>query len=147
MKYYKSNEDLICYNEKSDKWFKCNKLGDKLINKPHSLVKITKNEFNKLLNEWYKTIEHSWEYNGVKYSKSICFKDDKELFYKLPNHNTYHYDEAKIVYHQGKLYYACDFHYFPKLVLLDFNNPKIWAKRTNVTSCFAVLNEETKEFI
>jgi hypothetical protein len=146
MKYYKSNEDLICYNEKSNKWFKCNKLGDKLINKPHSLVNITKNEFNKLLNEWYKTIEHSWKYNGVKYSKSVCFKDDEELYKQLPNHKTDWWDKCKIVYYQGTLYYAHCFHYYPRLVLFDFKI-KQWCRWANINSCFAVLNEETKEFI
>lgn len=146
MKYYKSNNKLVKYNPKLDKWFWCNKLGDKLIDKPFVLESIKPNLFNQLLNEWYRTIKHEWIYQGIAYRKDLCFKDNQELYNTLPSHKLYHSDDCKIVYHKGTLYYACIFHLYPNLVLFDFKT-KEWCRRSNLNGCFAVMNLETKEYI
>lgn len=118
----------------------------------------------------------TWEYKDSKYDNS-CMLDSFGSYIKIPIHEFKHtylvktvYDsnvhkyvnldvpvekeytnEYKIVWHQGKVYWAISGQYFPRVnlaPLIDINvEPTNWVKWTNVKNCRGIVNVETNKVL
>jgi len=126
MKYYKSaiDDKLIQFNPETKVYKTRNyteKINPVLTLEEFNLLnpkEVKKQEFCRLMNEYYKNVKHSWEYEGKKfrkldnfeaknYSLSANYDLGKDVpYHDLSDGNKWHYKKNLIlVYHWDRIYY------------------------------------------
>lgn len=120
------------------------------------LVKINKNEALRLINEYWDSGIRIWSFNGNEYSNGDSYENAK--FHKFVHtyktksgeEHSYSY-EYKLVWHQGHLYWAIHYHYYPRVLLYKFESineePKNFVKWTDASHCRAIINLTSREIV
>lgn len=73
--------------------------------------KIKNNEFSRLMNLYFKDVQHEWEWQETKFKKLPNFESSEYSLItnydwkNLPKHDCGVYGKCIIVYHWGRLYY------------------------------------------
>ena len=141
IQYFKLGKDLYRVNSEYPEFYRKNKIKieDKL--EFSNLEKIGKIEYNRLMNERYKTIHERWEFNGEFFKNLSCFETFEE-YLQLKRIETKYYF-TRTVYHQGDVYQSFD-NGDGKLILMQNGE---WVKRTSYRNCAPIQNIKTKEII
>ena len=122
----------------------------------NKLVKINKNEALKLINEYWDSGIRIWSFNGNEYSNGDSYENAKfHKFvhtYKTKSGEEHSYSYAyKLVWHQGHLYWAIHYHYYPRVLLYKFESineePNVFVKWTNASHCRAIVNLTSREMV
>lgn len=115
-------------------------------------VKISKNEYLRLLNKYFNSTKHSWDYNGEKFIKLDNFEENLlgyTIGKNLPIHkinNGYHGNYFMVIYH-NKLYYTFfSGNYFPRMHLCDLNG-YFTGKWTHIKNLAPIFNKTTKQIV
>jgi hypothetical protein len=155
MEYFKTEDKLIQFNPSTNVYRFRNTIqhGDKTLSKEEfdalNSVKIKKQKFCELMNNYFKDINHEWKFEHSNYRKmdnfSNDFNDSGSQWIKVPFHKVeglgFNGNKLKFVYHWGRVYYIIyGGHYAPKGQLLDVNTLKIlqWVHIKNVAPIFNV---------
>lgn len=141
-KHFISGDKLIRYNDKTDKYYQENKLGDKLIEKPDNLIPLKKEEFNRLLNLWYANLEHKWEYQGVKFKKGECLDND-EILRQLPRHQINKWTNGYMCYCKGKICFMS----IEDAGTYLYDSQKKGRGYSNLKTMYGIINLETNKYI
>ena len=98
------------------------------------LIKINKNKALRLINEYWDSCIRTWVFNSNEYSNGDTY--EKAEFHefihtykdKLGKEQSYT-NSYKLVWHQGHIYWAIHYHYYPRVLLYKFESidkePKI----------------------
>lgn len=125
----------------------------------NKLVKINKNEALKLINEYWDSGIRTWTFNGNEYSNGEAYikaKSHKFIHtYKDKSGKEHSYaNEYKLVWHQGHIYWAVHYHYFPRVQLYKFESIDkepislySFVKWTNASHCRAIVDVALNETI
>lgn len=122
------------------------------------LIKINKNKALRLINEYWDSCIRTWTFNGKEYSNGDTY--EKAEFHefihtykdKLGKEQSYT-NSYKLVWHQGHIYWATHYHYYPRVLLYNFESidkePKLksFVKWTNAIHCRAIVNLTSKEIV
>jgi hypothetical protein len=157
MVYYKAGTNLIKFDTISETYVIKNTIDTfckSIISKDEFLllnpVKIKKSLFYKLLNNYFKDIKHWWKYEHQYFRKLENFdkngNSSRFKIHEVPSHSINNYNDLKIVYHCGKIYYMHCNQYFPKIKLFDFNTLRC-IKWTNIKNVTPIFNENIKKII
>ena len=147
MIYYKSDSNLILFNTNTKKYFITNKEKKTILTKEEfdslNTEKIKKQKYCELMNNYFKSNKHKWEFNGQKFKKLDNFEINtfNFIYSKIPKHNNILRNYNLIlVYHWGKIYYMLVSQYLPKAQLIDCNTLKIvrWVDIKNVSPIFNI---------
>ena len=117
----------------------------------NKLVKINKNKALKLINEYWDSGIRTWTFDGNEYSNGDTYINAKyhkfKHTYKTKSGEEQSYmNEYKLVWHQGHIYWAIHYHYYPRVQLHKFESidkePKLksFAKCTNASHCRAIVD-------
>lgn len=110
-------------------------------------VQIKKQEYFRLLNDFFNNDKAEWTYNGCTYQKMDNFKKDEKSFFKLPTHKV-NGEYCKTVLYKGKLYYTfIAGNYYPRMQLIDFNTKQLTYKWTHIRNLAPVYNKTSKQVI
>ena len=143
IQYFKLGKDLFRFNSKYPEFYRKNKIKieDKL--EFSNLERIGKIEYNRLMNERYKTIHERWEFNGEFFKNLPCFETFKEYF-QLDRTETNNFI-TRTVYHQGDVYQSYDNdNSYGTLILMQDGK---YVKRTSYKNCAPIQNLKTKKII
>ena len=125
----------------------------------NKLIKINKNVALKLINEYWDSGIRTWAFNGNEYSNGDTY--GKAKFHKfihtykdqLGKEHSYA-NAYKLVWHQGHIYWAIHYHYYPRVQLHKFESIDkepvsldSFVKWTNASHCRAIVNLSSKEII
>lgn len=160
MKYISEHGQLIHKSEGSGSFKVVNTIKSYYLSeeelKDIKLRKIKTNDFSKLMNEYFKSVKHKWEYEGVKYKKLDNFESDgREGSFTRGNLiNNYEYDKLPkhddgliLVYHWGRLYFfRVSYGGYRQGQLFDLKT-KQFVRWTQAKHCAPVMNCDTKEII
>lgn len=124
----------------------------------NKLIKINKNEALKLINEYWDSGIRTWAFDGNEYSNGDTYENAKfHKFihtYKDKSGEEHSYaNEYKLVWHQGHIYWAVNYHYYPRVQLHKFESidkePKLksFVKWTNASHCRAIVDVVLNETI
>ena len=116
-----------------------------------------------LVNKYWMSGIREWEHDGIRYNnddtglKSLWCEIPDHIFektYKDANGKKHTYAEKyKVVWHNGHIYFAQTFHYYPRIILkrlIDINEePKLFAKQkwVHVRNLRPVKNLSTNKYI
>lgn len=141
------------------------KKDDKSISKEYfetlKSTKIKKNDYNRMMNEWFKDIHDEWTYKGHDYVSKDNFKTDgKSLstnyvigrdvpFHDInePGEDYYYLKHLILVYRQGKVYYhTISYGGYKTGQLVDVNTHKLvgWCQ---LKHCAPVFDKTIKKII
>lgn len=118
-------------------------------------VKIKHQKFCEKVNDFFRYVKHSWEFENTTFKKLDNFdKDGKSSgfsYWDLPKHNKeekwWYLKELRLVYHWGRVYYLLyGGDHYSRGQLVDVNTLKIlqWVDTRNVAPIF---NTETKTLV
>ena len=123
------------------------------------LVKINKNEALRLINKYWDSGIRIWTFNNNEYSNGEAYikaKSHKFIHtYKTKSGEERSYaNEYKLVWHQGHIYWAVHYHYYPRVQLHKFESIDkepislySFVKWTNASHCRAIVNVALNETI
>ena len=120
------------------------------------IVKLNKKKALRLINEYWDSGIRTWKFNGCEYSNGDTYINAKyhkfKHTYKTKSGEEQSYmNEYKLVWHQGHLYWAVHYHYYPNVLLYKFESiseePHNFVKWTNVSHCRAIVNVALNETI
>lgn len=118
------------------------------------LLKINKNVAHQKINEYWDNVINIWEFNGEMYSNEETY--DNAKYYEFKHEYKTQFGECsycnryKLVWHQGKLYWAIHFHYYPRVQLYKFKNlntepsHKDFVKWASAKYCRGIVNLHNK---
>lgn len=123
------------------------------------LIKINKNVALKLINDYWDSGIRTWAFDGNEYSNGDTYENAK--FHKfIHTYKTKSGEERsytnnyKLVWHQGHIYWAIHYHYYPRVQLHKFESIEkepvsldSFVKWTNASHCRAIVNLLSKEII
>lgn len=107
----------------------------------YNYVAISKNIFNKIINQYYKEVKEEWEFEGEIY-KNLDLLTSEDEYLKLPLH-VYNGLNVRMVYHQSHVFFSY-IHHSGKLFLISTSNGSKWTSVKNVAPIF---NKNTKQII
>ena len=120
------------------------------------IVKLNKKKALRLINEYWDSGIRTWKFNGCEYSNGDTYTNAKyhkfKHTYKTKSGEEQSYmNEYKLVWHQGHLYWAVHYHYYPNVLLYKFESigeePRNFVKWTNASHCRAIVNVALNETI
>ena len=120
-------------------------------------TKISKQEYLKELNAYFKNSKFEWTYDGNEYKKLDNFEIDENCTLinyivgkDVPFHsfNDVSINNLFIVLYHGRLYYTfMSGNYYPQMQLIDFHTKQLTSKWTNIKNLAPVFNKTTKKII
>lgn len=122
------------------------------------LIKINKNKALRLINEYWDSGIRTWIFNGNKYSNGDTYEKAKfhkfiHIYKDKSGKEQSYTNSYKLVWHQGHIYWAVNYHYYPRVLLYKFESidkePKLkrFVKWTNAIHCKAIINLTSKEIV
>lgn len=98
----------------------------------------------------------TWVHDGETYSNEGEFPRDfgqipihafKHTYVDINGNTKVYYEQYRLVWHQGHIFWCQVYHYFPQLILLRFNgldgvDKEIFVKWTNVKNCRPIKNSK-----
>ena len=123
------------------------------------LIKVNKNVALKLINDYWDSGIRTWAFNGNEYSNGDAYEKAKSHGFVHTYKNKEGEDKPyvniyKLVWHQGHLYWAAHYHYYPRVLLYKFESIDkepvsldSFVKWTNASHCRAIVNLTPKEIV
>lgn len=160
MRYYKTEDEKLIQFNPETKVYKLRNTIEKVDSRispdelPKDMKEIKKNEFSRLMNEFFKSVKHSWVHDGCKFRKLDNFESDGIFLtknYVLGKDIPYHeISEMKwigkvvLVYHWGKVYYhTISYNGYKQGQLID-PYTKEFVRWAQLKHCAPIFNEDTK---
>lgn len=162
MKYFLNldNQDLIQYNPETQVYKKRNTIerSDSRIDiQGLNIKKLNKDNYCRLMNIFYKNVDHSWVYDNKNFMKMPNFKETEHQLssnYVFGKDVPFHKIEGKewlgnviLVYHWGKVYYhTISYGGYKQGQLIDTVNYNLvrWAQ---LKHCSPILNIDTNKIV
>jgi hypothetical protein len=158
MRYYKTDDGKLIQFNPETKVYKLRntieKVDTRISPDQLDLHEIKKDKFSLLMNEFFKSVKHSWVHNSCKFRKLDNFESDGislstnyVIGKDIPLHEI---DDMKwigkviLVYHWGKVYYhTISYNGYKQGQLIDPYTKQLvrWAQ---LKHCSPIFNEETK---
>lgn len=153
MEYYKTpNGDLMQFNKEKNTCELRNTVEDeRIFLTGFDLKKCTQikyKEFCRLMNVYFKDVQHEWKYNHSYFKKLPNFesKELEQLSINVPQHDI-HYKHSNyfLVYHLGRVYYHTgNINGYNTGQLLNFKTLE-FVKWTALKNCAPIINTNTKK--
>ena len=125
----------------------------------NKLIKINKNVVLMLINKYWDSGVRKWTFRGDEFSNGDTYGQAKSHGFVHTYKNKEGEDKPyvniyKLVWHQGHLYWAVHYHYYPRVLLYKFESVdkepetlKSFVKWTDASHCRAVVNLTSKEIV
>ena len=161
--FWEYKGDIYCYNPDKNYYLKVTgwESGeDRRVYKfeidSSKLVHLKPEKAYAMINKAWNSGVRTWIHDGKTYSNEGEFPRDfgqipihafKHTYVDINGNTKIYYEQYRLVWHQGHIFWCKVYHYFPQLILFRFNGidgvgKEIFAKWTNVKNCRPIKNSK-----